>query len=124
MFGRPSNREKYNKVSEAISAIECGNCARLLTKHISMDDEAMGVDDEDEFWAVLAQLLKEVITAGPVKHYAGGHPPQRSYEAELKDKELWAYAWDSEILGKRMYVKFCTTKGYYFHVDCHESQPK
>ena len=124
MFGRPSNREKYNKVSEAIAAIECGACFRLLTKHISMDDEAMGVDDEDGFWTMLVELLKEVLTVDPVKHYAGRHPPQRSYEAKLKDKELWAYAWDSEILGKRMYVKFCITKGCYFHVDCHESQPK
>jgi hypothetical protein len=123
MFGRPSNHEKIKKVSEAIAAIECGACARLLTKHVSMDDEAMGVDDEDGFWAALVELLKEVAE-DPVRYYAGGHPPQRSYEAELKNKELWAYAWDSMILGKKMYVKFCINKGYYFHVDCHESQPK
>lgn len=42
MFGRPSNHEKIKKVCEAIAAIENGACARILTKHISMDDEAMG----------------------------------------------------------------------------------
>lgn len=80
-----------------------------------------GVDDESGFWATLVLLLQEVAV-DPVNHYAGGHPPQRSYEVELKNKELWAYAWDSAHLGKRMYVKFCINNGYYFHVDCHESK--
>lgn len=124
MHWRPSKREKHNKVKEAIAAIGNDACFRLLTKHVSMDDEAMGVSDEDKFWETLVELLEELLAADPVKCYAGGHPPQRSYEQDLKDMELWAYAWDSQVLGKKMYVKFCIKKGYYFHVDCHESQTK
>lgn len=118
---RPSPREIYNKVRDALAAVKNGNSIQALTKHISGDYAAMGVDDEAAFWALLEQLLEEILDAGPGPHYVGGRPPQRSYECQLNRMELWAYAWDSILLGKTMYLKFCLIDNYYYHVDCHES---
>jgi len=125
MSKRPSKKEIINKVQGALKAVKSGNRYQLIGKHISMDYEFLQVDCEDEFWIKLESLLQELLAAGPVCSYAGQYPPQRSYEPQLKNMELWPYAWKSPAMGGRVvYLKFCLKDGCYFHVDCHESTKK
>ena len=124
MFGRPSKKEIYNKVKNALDAVRDGNRVQALSKHTAMGYDFLDVNDESEFWSLLEKLLDELLKEDPVKHYAGARPPQPSYEPQLKNKELWAYVWDSSILSKTIYLKFCYKNNFYFHVDCHENQNK
>jgi hypothetical protein len=60
----------------------------------------------DEQLKALAAALQE-ITA---RDYSGKHPPEKSYEAGMRDDDLFAFAWDSAYFRKRMYFKFCLHK--------------
>lgn len=127
---RPSNREIYKKVSDALLAVQAGRRALGLTKHLLGDFDALGIGSEQELWTILATLLQEIINAGPPDCYchAGGHPPRRSYDEEMKGMELWPYRWDSPSQRKVMFLKFamrpdCKGIWSYIHVDVHEDRP-
>lgn len=98
-----------------------------MEKHLADDMAELDIDD-DELWNVLSVLLKEVQTSDPDKCYAGTRPPQKAYEPEIEDEELWAYAWPSCHFGRGMYVKFAmkrNAKGewVFWHVRLHEDKP-
>lgn len=78
------------------------------------------ISDVDEVWALISELLEEI------KHsdYAGAHPPLKSIEPEIADCELYAFAWQSIRLQKKMYLKFAINrKGRFFYVSLHKSRP-
>ena len=121
---RPSNKEIFNKVRDGLAAV-CAEQRRFASpKHFAADLDALELTSANDYWQLIEKLLGEILTAGPVACYAGGRPPKRSYEAGIKNAELWAYAWDSPSLGKRMYLKFVLENEWYLHVDCHESTEK
>ncbi|MEI8341058.1 MAG: hypothetical protein WCH43_05910, partial [Verrucomicrobiota bacterium] len=91
---RPSQKEIINKVRGALAAVQNGQGFFALNKHLTDDLNELGLN-ENEYWQLIEKCLEEIAAIGPVACYAGGHPPQRSYEPGIKDKELWAYAWDS-----------------------------
>jgi glycine/D-amino acid oxidase-like deaminating enzyme len=131
MTKRPTPKELNGKVSNALAALAAGRKNFGTLKHWASDREELGLDSAAALWELLPKLLEEIKRAKPEECYAGQHPPQRSYECEsaIKDQELWAYAWDSACLGKRMYLKFVLRKigrdeWHYFHLDCHEARPK
>lgn len=119
---RPSNKEIIKKVHEALGAVQKGHRAFALQKHLVDDLDTLGLDDENEYWQLIEKCLLEIADVGSVVCYAGGRPPQRSYEPQIKGMELWAYAWDSKRLQKPMYLKFALKNSFYFHVDCHENR--
>ena len=94
-----------------------------MTKHLVADLEDLPVADEDALIELLAELLRELVAADPSACYAGGRPPQRSYETEIKSLELWAFAWPSNHLGKRTYLKFALKADVFIYIDCHEDNP-
>src|SRR5258708_26331357 len=118
---RPSTKEICNKVRDGLSAVRAQHREFALHKHVVADLDALGLNSENDYWNLIETLLGEILAAGPVESYAGGRPPQRSYEAGMKDAELWAYTWNSPSQIKRMYLKFVLKNDWYFHVDCHES---
>jgi len=92
-------------------------------KHLSSDLAELQLATAQDLPNLLIVLLEEIKNAGPITCYAGTRPPQRSYEPEVRNLELWAYSWHSARFQKRMYVKFALKKQWYIHVDCHEDRP-
>lgn len=121
---RPSKGEIIKKISEAIKAIEEEKRAIPNSKHFLSDQEDLEVEDTSNLWFLLIVFLKEIEALGPNDHYAGSRPPQKSYEVEVKGKELWAYSWFSVSRNKDMYIKFCLIKGHYFYMGCHVDRPQ
>src|SRR5688572_20748718 len=127
----PSNAELFGKVQNAIKALQAGRRQFGTLKHWPTDREALGLTATADLWPLLLELLDEIRSARPENCYAGGRPPQRCYEDDevIKDEQLWAFAWSSARMGKRMYVKFVLKKDsrgdwHYFHIDCHPDAPK
>src|ERR1700690_435725 len=103
---RPSPREILSKVERALEAVTCGNKQIALSHHLAVDFEDSALYDEDDLWEKLPKLLHELKNANPIDCYAGGCPPEKSFEPELAGLELWAYHWDSEVMNCRIYLKF------------------
>ena len=120
---RPSNKEICKKLADGLVALKCGRFQFGPTKHISGDLADMQLDAASDIPDLLRELLEEIQHEGPTKCYAGTRPPQRSYEPEILNLELWAYSWHSPRLSKRMYLKFALKNECYIHVDCHEDRP-
>lgn len=119
---RPSNREICKKISDALEALRAGRISLALDKHLVGDLAELEVESAD-LPQLLIQLVEEIQTAGPIECYAGARPPQRSYETEIRNHELWAYSWHSERLQRPMYLKFVLTNQCYVYVDCHADSP-
>ena len=118
-----------SKVRDALAAIDAGRRELPLTKHLALELPELGRLNPSQLWTLLPELLREVQACGPIVCYAGGHPPQRSYEPEVKDEELWAYRWPSVRVGCDLYLKFCIIKDLdgrpvYWHVDLHVDDPE
>lgn len=107
-----------------MAALRAGRFEQVVTKHLYGDLADLKLDSAEELPGLLIELLNEIKTIGAVQCYAGDKPPQRSYEPELRGLELWAYAWHSERLGRRMYLKFALKKEWYIYVDCHPDNPR
>jgi hypothetical protein len=122
MLPRPTNRELCNKVAEALDAIKAGRFTIGVTKHLSGDLAKLELESGADLPKLLLELLGEIQNVGPIECYAGTRPPQRSYEPEIQNLELWAYCWYSERLGREMYLKFALKKQMYIYVDCHASR--
>src|SRR2546428_5180925 len=119
---RPSDRELWKKIADALAALRAGRWDPGLTKHVVADLAELELDASRDLPVLLIQLLEEIQTAGPSKCYRGTRPPQKSYEPEIEKLELWAFAWHSERFGKRMYLKFALRKQCYVYVDCHKDR--
>jgi hypothetical protein len=120
---RPSDRELFSKVNEALAAVSSGKYQFLIYKHLASDLEELGVIDEKELIDLVANALREILGARPASCWAGGRPPARSYEPEIKNVELWAFAWNSAVCGQRMYLKFAIKRDVFIYVDCHADRP-
>jgi hypothetical protein len=120
---RPSDRELFSKVNDALAAISSGKYQFLVYKHLVSDLEELGVTDEKELIDLVAKSLREILAARPANCWTGGRPPARSYEPEIKNLELWAFAWNSAVCGRRMYLKFAIKRDVFIYVDCHADRP-
>ncbi len=102
-----------------MEALKAGRITVVVTKHLSGDMEDLELESEADLTPLLIELLEEIIDAGPIECYAGTHPPQRSYEPEIRALELWAYSWNSKHFQMHMYLKFALKNDYYVYVHCH-----
>lgn len=78
----------------------------------------LNILDNEELWQLISKLIDEIR----LDHYAGGHPPQKSYEPLISECELWAFTWSSFVLRKQMYLKFALKEGTFYYVSLHESK--
>jgi hypothetical protein len=114
---RPSTKELGKKIASAKEAIKGGKCyfahrGKALGELTDMDIHT------EEVWELLHDCLDEIKPAD----YVGSKPPQKSYEKSIEGKELFAFAWDSENLGKRMYLKFVVSDNRLYYVSFHEDK--
>jgi len=120
---RPSDREIINKLKKAEGLIKAGCSSRRVLKPIPFQNQLRSLDlTAEEMWDVILEIIPEIT---PVKHYEGGRPPQKSYEEEIKDIELWAYAWTSAKFKEvKMYLKFAIQDDVVWIVSFHYSVDK
>ena len=115
-MNRPSAREIDKRLKEAKVALRnrqsmFANPAKVVGELASLE-----IDDSDEVWELIILLIDEIS----LDDYKGGHPPQKSYEPQIADCELWAFSWKSSVLKKQMYLKFCIKEGTFYYVSLHE----
>ncbi len=102
---RPSHKEINRKIKQAREAVSKNQFSILNPVIIAADAIELGVDLQSISF-ILIDSLKEITP----NHYAGQHPPQRSYEHDIEGYDLLAFRWLSKTLGCRVYLKF-TIKG-------------
>jgi hypothetical protein len=68
--------------------------------------------------SILIDLLEEITP----NCYTGQYPPQRSYEDEIKESELFTFQWLSKKLGCRAYLKFTIKENRIWLVSLHEDR--
>ena len=116
-MGRPSHKEINRKINEAKEAVSKNKISILNPVSLAVDALELGLDLRS-ISNTLTGLLEE-ITPG---HYVGLYPPQRSYEDEIKDCELFAFRWLSKRLGCRTYLKFAIKDNRMWLVSFHEDR--
>ena len=117
-----SNRPSINELSKKIKAAKAALIAQNgfyanLNKAVGELYE-LEIESPNQIWKLILELLDEISP----KNYAGGRPPQRSYENAIKNQELFAFCWDSQKLGKKMYIKFALKENRYYYLSLHRSK--
>src|SRR4051794_16659992 len=99
---RPSNKELFGKLKEAVEFLSKKEGLFAEPGKAAGELNALNVGDSSEVWTLIPILLKEIKP----DDYTGSRPPQKSYEKSIEGRELFAFSWNSEHLGKKMYLKF------------------
>ncbi len=127
---RPSHKERTRKLSDALVALAARRRVVIdEERHFTADMDELGSSDATDHYEKITGFLHEIQAAGGAECYVGKFPPYKCYHAGFEDVELFAFAWDSPGLGKRMYLKFgirLSKKGdpTYLYLNCHEDQPE
>jgi len=116
---RPSNKELFGKLRDAKAAVRNGDVFLIDQDVIAEDAIELGFDIGDELLGVLADLLEETS----LNHYAGAHPPQKSYKGEIEGLELLPFVVDSPRFKCRVYFKFAFSGGSLWLVSLHQDRP-
>ena len=97
---RPSTHELIKRLTEAKEFLreEKGTFANPAKAVGELNELEIG--DSSEIWTLIRELLEEIRP----ENYDGYKPPQKSYEKAIAGEELWAFSWESQKLGKKMYV--------------------
>ena len=102
LIGRPSVRELDRKLATAKMHVKAGRRRWANLNKVAGEVDYFQLDDISEVWDVIETVLDEIRS----EDYTGSRPPQRSYEPEIRDCELFAFCWDSQCLKERMYLKY------------------
>jgi hypothetical protein len=116
---RPTTKELFSRLKEASTLLSAKD--GLFADHgkIAGELNALHMGDSSEVWDLIRSLLKEIKP----EHYAGSRPPQKAYERSIEGRELFAFSWDSQHLGRRMYLKFAIKGDCYVYVSLHRDRP-
>ncbi|OGP73806.1 MAG: hypothetical protein A2V86_09600 [Deltaproteobacteria bacterium RBG_16_49_23] len=119
VMDRPSHKEINRKIKQAREAISDSQFSILNPVSVSADVLKLGFTIEG-ISNILANLLSEIT---PVD-YAGAYPPQKSYESDILDCELFTFRWASKNLGGEIYLKFAFKGQKMWVVSLHEERKK
>ena len=114
---RPSYSEIQRKLKQAKGAIANSSFVILKPSVIAIEALELGILF-NEINPILIDLLGEIKPA----NYAGTYPPQRSYEDEISQSELFAFRWASNKLGGVTYLKFTFKEGRLWLVSLHQDR--
>lgn len=118
-MNRPTKRELNGKIEQAKQAVQNGNLEIVNPTVIASDAIKLGYQIK-ELKGVLNNLLNEV----KIDNYAGYHPPHKSYEPQIKGKDLFAFRWTSSTLNFEIYLKFALKNETLYIVSLHENKKK
>jgi hypothetical protein len=89
----------------------------FILNHMAMAADAIelgyNISDIND---VLTILLHEVVP----DYYVGGNPPDKSYEKQIKNLELFAFRWVCRFFGCEIYFKFALKNEQVWVVSLHE----
>ena len=119
MITRPSHKELSSKLQQASELVAQGLISILEPAVIVTDAIELGYSFQLEFDSIFQELLSN---AKP-ENYAGGRPPQRSYETRIKGAELYAFVVQSEQLdGADVYFKYALYNDVVVLVSLHQDK--
>ena len=116
---RPSNKELFGKLRDARAAVRNKDVFLINQDVIAEDAMELGYDVGSELLEVLSELLEGTSPS----HYAGSHPPQKSYKGEIEGLELFSFALESTRFKCRVYFKFALSGGSFWLVSLHQDRP-
>ena len=116
---RPSNKELFNKLRTGKKIVDIGNIYLINQNSIAADAIELGYQISN-LKEILSALLEEV----QIENYVGGHPPLKSYEALIKDSELFEFRWISKRMGCNTYLKYCLKDEKFYLVSLHKHRVK
>ena len=117
---RPSSRELSKKLKAAMKAVSARAVFFANPAKVVSELDGLGIADSGEVWTLIGELLLEISAAD----YSGGRPPAKAYESAIVGQELFAFSWQSQKLGKKMYLKFVLRGGSFFYVSLHHDRPR
>jgi hypothetical protein len=117
---RPSHKELSKKIREAKKAVSENRIILINQDVIACDALELGYLIEQELAGVLSGLLDEISP----ENYAGKRPPERSYEKEIEDLDLFAFKVESSRFRCIVYVKFALAGGDIWLVSLHQDRRK
>jgi len=118
-MNRPSHKGLTRKLYAAGQAIRKGRVALLNQLPLAADAMDLDYSIEIELEAVLVELLDETNPA----HYTGSRPPQKSYEQDIRDLELFAFSVESSRFKCRFYFKFALAEEMFWLLSLHSDRP-
>lgn len=118
-MNRPSPKELYGKLRVARQAVEKGRVA--LLNQLSLAADAIELDYD--IGLELGEVLMELLETATLADYTGSRPPQRSYEQDIKDLELFAFTVGSRRFKCRVYFKFALEEETFWLVSLHQDRP-
>lgn len=116
-FKRPSDRELLKRLQEAKEFLNNRPGVFANPSKVVGELNELDIGNANDVWDLILELLNEILP----NDYIGSRPPQKSYEKAILGLELFAFAWWSPKLAKRMYIKFVLKNGRYYYVSLHES---
>lgn len=116
---RPTNGELFLRLKEAKDLLGKQDGLFAEPGKVAAELNALGVGDSKEVWGLIKKLLAELRP----EHYAGSRSPQKSYEKSIEGRDLFAFSWDCQLLGKRMYLKFAIKGDRFVYVSLHSDRP-
>jgi len=112
---RPSHKELHGKLQAALQCVHANRILLVEPAVIVSDAISLGYSIRHELQVVLLDLLNNT---GP-DHYAGGRPPEKSYETRIRNLELWAFSVQCPRFESRVYYKFSLYEGCFCLVSLH-----
>jgi len=115
---RPTHAELQGKILKARRKIAEGDWLAAEVRKLLPELELLDLWTAEEQTKALEIAVNEIRP----EDYVGQRPPQRSYEEACKGAELFAFAWESRHMAKRLYLKFCLVKDTLYVVSFHEDK--
>lgn len=119
----PSDKEKCQKIDQAITALEAGNAQVIADKHLDQAFKFLGIQpelpenvstqekqqaEEDataQMYDYIIQFLYEIKETGPIACF-DGYKAKRCYEPGYQDLFLFPYIIQSQYHENEVYLKF------------------
>ena len=117
---RPSHKELYKKILEARKAVANGLVNLINQDAVVCDAMELGYLIESDLIGVLTSLLNEITP----DNYAGKRPPEKSYERQIEDLDLFAFRIESCWFNCAVYLKFALYNNELWIVSLHQNREK
>ena len=115
-MARPSHKELSNKLKLAREKVSQGKILLIKPEIIVADALELNYSVEADLQTILLDLIDNTSP----KDYVGDRPPQKSYENDIKDLDLFAFKSRCSSFTDYIYLKFALTDTCLFIVSLHK----
>lgn len=127
---RPGFKEVAKKVRNAIKALEDGFYEIIDDSQDDRTYQVLGVSTHEEILENVLEFLEEILpdAFGNFCGIGRGRMVEFCNKSGFSNVGLYAFCWDSQKMGKKMYLKFglrergSKTVFTYMHLSCHENE--